>query len=51
MIRRIIAAVMTLSIAFFLSSAIIGCEENQSETETVQQHEQVHKSEPREVIE
>jgi hypothetical protein len=49
MIRRIIAAVMTLSVAFFLSSAIIGCEEN--EHKTVQQHEQVHKSEPREVIE
>ncbi|UCG33419.1 MAG: hypothetical protein JSU68_02065 [Phycisphaerales bacterium] len=49
MIRRIITAVMTLSVAFFLSSAIVGCEEN--ETETVQQHEQVHKSEPREVIE
>ena len=49
MIRRIITAVMTLSVAFFVSSAIIGCEEN--EVKSVQQHEQVHKSEPKEVIE
>ena len=49
MIRRMIAALMMLSVAFFLSGALIGCEEN--EVETVQQHEQVHKSEPVEVIE
>ena len=49
MIRKVLLAVMTLSVAFFVSSAIIGCEEN--ETKSVQQHEQVHKSEPREVIE
>jgi hypothetical protein len=49
MIRRIILTMMMLSVAVFLSGAILGCEEN--ETESVQQHEQVHKSEPREVIE
>jgi hypothetical protein len=38
-----------LAVAFFFSSALIGCEEN--EVKSVQQHEQVHKSEPQEVVE
>ena len=49
MIRRMIVAAATLAVAFFLSGAIMGCQEN--ETKSVQQHEQVHKSEPMEVVE